>query len=783
MHLIEYLMRGGSFGHYWAKQSKETWWWPAGEAEVAGPDLSEDLYFGVYPSKVRKGRRERTEEADIEAINCLYADIDSKDFGGDKVKTASHVKQLSPKPSVIVDSGGGYHCYWLLHDPFVLSTPLKTEIAESLVERWVFYVGGDKAVHDLARILRVPGTLNHKYDPPQEVRVVHANYNRLYTLEELGAFLPEIDEHRGDDEDLTIPKPAAPNRLTLRELVQLAVQAKDGIRFKKLWQNSSEGYDSASEADLAFCCLLAFWTGGDYEKIDKLFRASKRMRDKWDRENYRHGTIIKALGQISEYYTDPGGYLTAGAHDEGNAQCVYARTRKDFMFCPALGWLRNVGTHWEAQSAEAAMDLIIPKILKARRASAAQNGSSDRTEAIIRASKPSAANIRNCKSLVKPMLTEGISAFDKSPDELNCRNGVLDLRSGTLSSHRTDKKFTYCIGIPYDPKADQSIWTSWLLEATGDRQEVVDFLQEAVGYSITGRTREETMFYVHGPARGGKGTFTETLIHLLGLGTLAVEVGMESFLEKKYGGDQGFLLAYLKSVRFLAASESKNSHWLDAAKLKRWTGGNLVTCAYKYGKHFTYLPQFKIWLTSNFPPRMDADDTAAWERLRVISFPRSWLGSEDKTLKERMRSPEVLKGVLTWAVLGAVKWYKNPCKGLRAPKTIVAEGTQARASLDWVSEWVEQDGLVNTGRDDDRISIARLRARYEDWCEEQGVSPKKWPALKASLERLGYVFPKKAMKIKGKVAKGTMGAKFVERSFRESLSEIGQDDAQETLQK
>lgn len=774
MSLISTLMQGGAYGHFWAKQSKETFWWPTGEADRIVLDPEEDLYFGVHPSTVRKGPRERTLEEDIAALNCLYADIDSKDFDDSKAKAAVHVKQLSPKPSVIVDSGGGYHCYWLLDKPFVLNTPFKRGIAQNLQERWVFRVGGDGAVHDLARILRIPGTLNHKYDPPRPIRVLHANYARTFTVEQLQALLPPEDEHRGDDEDLVIPRPKKSNDLTFQEIVDLACAAKGGERFKQLWSGGSVGYDSTSEADLAFCCLLAFWTGGDYTKIDKLFRASKRMRDKWDREEYRHSTITKALGQVTQFYTDPGGYLTAGAHDEGNAQCVYARTRKHFAFCSALGWLRNKGTHWESRGAEAALDLGIPKVLKARRAAAARNGTSKMTEAIIRASKPSATNVRNCKTLVKPMLTMDISEFDKSPDELNCVNGVLDLRSGTLTSHNSNKKFTYCLPVEYDPKADQSAWTSWLLEATGGRQEVVDYLQEALGYSITGQTREEAIFYIWGPTRGGKGIFTETLLHLLGLGVLAVEVGMESFLEKKHSSDEAYMLAYLRSTRFVAASESKTGHWLDAAKIKRWTGGNLVTCRQIYGKPFSYIPQFKIWLTSNFPPRMNVDDIAAWERLRVMSFPNSWLGREDKMLKKHMRSPEVLKGVLAWIIEGAVKWYKRPRKGLQAPQIIKEATKVAQDNLDWVMRWIEEDGLVNTGRDDDRVSIARLRARYEDWCEDRGVSPRKWPALKASLERLGFVFPKKALWLDGKASKGATGVKFVSRSFREDLSGVGQ---------
>ena len=110
MHtLVEYLSRGGRFGHYWSKQSKHTQWWPT-EAIPEPPTVQEDLYFGVHPSKISKESTQRTLIKDIQAVNCLYADLDGKDYGS-KQAAAAHIQQLDHKPSVIVDSGGGYHCY------------------------------------------------------------------------------------------------------------------------------------------------------------------------------------------------------------------------------------------------------------------------------------------------------------------------------------------------------------------------------------------------------------------------------------------------------------------------------------------------------------------------------------------------------------------------------------------------------------------------------------------------------------------------------------------------
>jgi len=645
-------------------------------------------------------------------------------------------------------------------------------MAQSIQERWVQHVGGDPAVHDLARILRLPGTVNLKYDPPRTITTVLLKIDRLYELQDLAALLPDEDEHRGDDQD-EIPPPAVPNNLPLKEVVDLAQNSADGEKFKRLWSGYDGEYDSTSEADLAFCCLLAFWTGGDYTKIDKLFRLSDRMRDKWQRYDYRHATLLKSLRQCTSHYVDPGGYLTAGANDEGNALCVKARCGSVHAYCDALGWLYYNGTHWQTQMAEAKVDLAIIRTLKERRVVALQSTTpmdSKRREAIVKAGKPSAMNVRNCKTLLKALIAAPITDYDQSSDKLNCPNGILNLRTGKLQPHDYKSKFTYCVAARYFPEADSSVWTEWLLDAVGGNQEVLDFLQLAVGYSLTGRTREEMMFYIYGPARAGKGTFTETILALLGGRPLATEVGMEIFVEKRRSSDQGFDLAGLKSTRFVAASESAEGQWLDATKLKRWTGGNWVTCAHKYGKPFSYQPQFKIWLSSNYPLQLDADDTAGWTRVQVIEFPNSYVGREDKTLKERMRSTEILEGVLAWAVAGAIKWYALSRGGLRAPKIVREQTEKARSSLDWVAQWIREDVEV-TGDDRDRISNATIYQYYSAWCKEQGVSAKKMPALTRTLKRYRYKAGQ-VFRLEDKTTRGWKGARLKRDSLRDQLSKM-----------
>jgi hypothetical protein len=95
------------------------------------------------------------------------------------------------------------------------------------------------------------------------------------------------------------------NRHSDEEIIRKAIAASNGKRFSRLWSGDANGYGSHSEADLALCGMLAFWTGGDAARIETLFRQSGLYREKWDRKDYRNRTITEALSGKTEFYKAP----------------------------------------------------------------------------------------------------------------------------------------------------------------------------------------------------------------------------------------------------------------------------------------------------------------------------------------------------------------------------------------------------------------------------------------------------------------------------------------------
>ena len=204
-NFLNRLSRGGEYGHYWSISSKghpnmATTWYSAGDVDKE-PEAKKwrNVYFGVnpvseIPKENRKGETKppafvRSQIKHIAGANCLFSEFDAKDNNGSKAETLTRIEALEIGPSVIVDSGGGYHCYWLLDEMF---TDIDT--LQDYQARWVLFTGGDKGAKDVARVLRVPGTRNYKdkYGPNYPVvSLVTCDLELEYAVETLVDAMPE----------------------------------------------------------------------------------------------------------------------------------------------------------------------------------------------------------------------------------------------------------------------------------------------------------------------------------------------------------------------------------------------------------------------------------------------------------------------------------------------------------------------------------------------------------------------------------------------------------------
>jgi len=783
---FSYLHREGRWSYWWDGKTKLSNWWPV--AKMADLPLGEvNLYFGVHPTASRKSNNQRATNEDIVVVNCLFAEFDAKDFGGSKEAASTHIRQLPIAPSVIIDSGGGYHCYWLLTDPFLLTTPEERDRARRAQASWVKLVGGDQGAKDLARVLRVPGTRNFKpeYAPVYPtVEFIKANLDLVYVFAVL--------ERLVQSQELKVARQSQVTDKTSR-YGQSALEGEcDRVAA------SSEGYRNTQLNRSAFA-IGQLILGGEVDRSSaerSLFEAACRcgldsdpacgesgvratiqsgieagMRQPRTRRNSRHsGRSLRrpaseedppsfvdvadgetAVASLSSNEADHPCLLTESADDAGNAQCVYQLRGHELLYCDAYGWLHWTGTHWSRDVGETHVRHVITEVLKLRRLAAVQTTH----ESIVRCSSQSARHIKDAEFLLRGLVTVRVDAFDAAPEQLNCLSGVIDLRTRRVHPHTPSQRFTYCLPVRYSPEAKSEEWDRFLAGAIGGGSEVLDYVQRAVGYSLTGETREECLFYLQGPPRSGKGTFQETLLELLPP-PFAIQADFNTFTAKRDGDANNFDLAPLKPARLVFASESNREQRLNPGKIKQLTGGDHVRCAFKYKTHFSYRPQYKIWLISNHPARGDVDDDALWNRIRVIEFPNSMAGKEDKLLKQRLKKPANLEAVLAWAVQGAYLWYSSP-NGLVTPLAVCSATQKHRGEQDYVQHWLDE----RTEKLEAWTPNPVVYESYRLWCQKNGVTPECQSGLSASLKAKGYRIGV-LKKYNGKSTRGVDGILIIE---------------------
>lgn len=408
--------------------------------------------------------------------------------------------------------------------------------------------------------------------------------------------------------------------------------------------------------------------------------------------------------------------------DQGHAEAVYAMYGRYLAYNEALGWMLWNGTHYEP-SIQRINTLIVDTLRRRQRAAAHL----ERVD-LAKVSRAMAGAVNAVRSLLENLAFVPVDEFDNEPDLINCLNGVVNLRTKALIPHSPEYRFSWCARVAYKPDADRSHWLRFVQE-TVSGPEMVGYLQEALGYSITGLTSEECLFYIYGPPRSGKGTLSETLLAIFPR-PISMEVDFNTFTAKREGDAQNFDLAPMKAARLVFASESNKYQSLNPAKVKALTGGNLVYCSFKHKDMFAYAPQYTVWLSSNHEVNADADDDALWGRVKVVSFPHSRLGQEDKTLKRRMQTPDVLEGVLAWMIDGAALWYEREGRGLDTPEAVRELTRAQRAEQDSVGMWIEE--CCERVADAWTANTA-IMTSYQAWCEANGYEPKKAKGLTQSL--------------------------------------------------
>jgi putative DNA primase/helicase len=426
--------------------------------------------------------------------------------------------------------------------------------------------------------------------------------------------------------------------------------------------------------------------------------------------------VVSRVREWLEIPPDPAIVEIDTCTDLGNAQRLVEQFGENLRYCgERKSWMVWTGTRWERDTtgqverwAKDTVKNIYHEAANAQEKDTKKLGDWAKASASLQ-------RIRNMIALAQtePSIPISTNEFDREPYLLNFLNGTLDLRTGELRSHQREDLITKLVPVKYDSSAKCGKWLGFLDRIMAGNEQMIEFIQRALGYALTGDTSEQVIFILHGSGANGKTTLIETA-HTL-LGDYAQKAEMSTFLTKRNDSIRNDI-AQMQGVRFISAVESARDKKLDETLVKQMTGGDTVRARFLFQESFEFRPSAKIFLATNHKPDIKESDLAIWRRIRLIPFHVTIPEAEqDRKLGEKLR--DELPGILAWAVQGCLSWQRNR---LAVPEAVKQATDDYRDEMDVVGNFLSDCCIQQP------TAIARVQELwkvYVEWCQQNGETP------------------------------------------------------------
>jgi len=525
--------------------------------------------------------------------------------------------------------------------------------------------------------------------------------------------------------------------LSVSERLEKARASKSGAKFSALMSGIYDGlYGSHSEADMALCNMLAFWLDRNTEDIDRVFRSSGLMRDKWDRKQsgstYGALTIQKAVGECKMIFGD---FLDRKSNyslsisggngetvkqpelneytfdDTGNASRLADLYGERLKFCyEKKNWFFWNGKNWE-EDVTGTIDRIADDSLSVMD-----------DECILYAGDPDMLkkfrkHIHNSRSSraktamkteLRHRLPIKFGDLDNNVNLFNTPAGVIDLRNCKLYPHKRELYLSRIAGSEIS-SADCPVWENFLNTILGGNEDIIRYIQKALGYSLLGSNSEQCMFFLYGRGSNGKSTMLEPIRRIFG--DYAANAQAETLMETAgRAGAARSDLARLKGVRLLTVSEPDEGSRLNESLIKQVTGGDPLTARFQYGTDFEFTPYFTMWVPTNYRPIIRGTDDGIWRRIRVIPF-NVQIPDDQKDTSLPSKLMKELPMIFGW-ILEGLKLYRD--EGLTPPKEVREMTETYRREMDVVSGFVAECCVLDPNASE---TASDLYDAYCHWAE------------------------------------------------------------------
>jgi len=619
-----------------------------------------NFVIGMAPNGSSAGGRRVAKNFD--KVNALFID---RDGTGPTVKK---LKALSVPPDLIVHtSPNRFHAYWLVKDCTVKEFK---RLQKLLAKKF----GTDPSVCDVSRLMRMPGTVNNKYDEPFYVWAEYGEPRDKALIppelfEALGISLGESATQADDAVNAAVKAQAAQPAATLKKLKPLLLSIPNDDR--GIWMKVGQAIHSALPSEDGF----KLWT--DWSQSSAKFNAEEQRKtwDGFDSDRECRVTIASLYYYAQLYETGDAGLPPTEA---SLAEAFAKAYRGRFRFDPKSNtWYVFDQGVWKKAHVEVQMAArkLLSELSQLNAASAPRSRTFN--------------NAAGFKAIVAhaqllPELHFDAQQLDRQPHLLAVANGVVDLRTGELRDGRPEDMLSQQTPVAFDAQAECGRWIRFIKELCCGEMDFAKFLQRALGLTLLGNTQEQKFFLLIGSGGNGKGVLMRIMSTLLGPYAHAVAPNV---LSRAFSGNPNApspALAPLQFARLVVCSELQDGK-MDEAFIKQFAGGDEMSARQNYGELVTFTPPGKLWVSTNHEPDLQADDDAMWRRIVPVPCRARWTDSDrDRNLEDELRAE--LPGILNWLLRGVARYHKE---GLGSCKAVDVCNEQMKLTADTVRAWLK----------------------------------------------------------------------------------------------
>jgi putative DNA primase/helicase len=525
--------------------------------------------------------------------------------------------------------------------------------------------------------------------------------------EELDAFYSEVFD---DDDTAEISPIVVSNRIVSdAELLDKAAHARNGEKFSRLYyQGDTSGYPSDSEADLALCSELAFWTNGDQEWIDRLFRSSALFRTKWDEHRgaltYGEMTIEKACSGLEV------GYL-GHAFDNRPSEEFFVGSR----FVPKRV-ADVILTHHHFFTFTDTEEVYVYDSNEGIYRQGGEQIIRDETQRLL-GDRTTNYNVREVEGFIRRSRYLKRDQLAQSPDLIPVKNGVLNRETRTLERYTPGKPFVSKIAASYDPEADGAAFQEFLNETFSP--EDIPLAEEILGDVLYRSYWHKKGVMLLGPGDNGKSVFFYVEGSMLGTENIATrslqDIDQDRFAKADLFGKFANIHADLPSTSLK-----------KTGTFKMLTGGDRINAERKYQQPFTFVNCAKLHFSANELPATKDQTPAFFDRWLLIELPYRFVDNpqsegekqRDPRLRDKLTTEEGLSGALNVALDGLDRLLAN------------GQFTASKASEQVKERWIARTDSLQSFTDK-RVSAKKhcfvskdnLYESYQGYCDEHDLNP------------------------------------------------------------